>query len=79
MVMHYKATGPAVDPSKIEIKVPEFGKDSGMGLQLPPFGGLGPTLPSTAPDLGGSTPKTTGPSGEGGSGSNEPKVPEEHK
>jgi TRAP-type mannitol/chloroaromatic compound transport system permease large subunit len=79
MVMHYKATGPAVDPSKIEIKVPEFGKDSGMGLQLPPFGGLGPTLPSTAPDLGGSAPKTTGPSGEGGSGSNEPKVPEEHK
>jgi TRAP-type mannitol/chloroaromatic compound transport system permease large subunit len=64
MVMHYKAGGPTIDPSKIEIQVPTFGKDSGIGLQLPPFGGgggptglnipgLGPTLPTTGPDLGG--------------------------
>jgi TRAP-type mannitol/chloroaromatic compound transport system permease large subunit len=81
MVMHYKGTGPTIDPSKIEIQLPTFGKDSGVGLQLPPFGdipGLGPTLPSTAPDLGGSAPKSIEPSGEG-SGSTEPKVPEERK
>ena len=87
MVMHYKGTGPTIDPSKIEIQVPTFGKDGGVGFQLPPFGGgptglsipgLGPTLPSTAPDLGGSAPKSIEPSGEG-SGSTEPKVPEERK
>ncbi len=87
MVMHYKGTGPTIDPSKIEIQLPTLGKDSGVGLQLPPFGGgptglsipgLGPTLPSTAPDLGGSAPKSIEPSGEG-SGSTEPKVPEERK
>jgi len=87
MVMHYKGTGPTIDPSKIEIPMPTFGKDGGVGFQLPPFGGgptglnipgLGPTLPSTAPDLGGSAPKSIEPSGEG-SGSTEPKVPEERK
>jgi TRAP-type mannitol/chloroaromatic compound transport system permease large subunit len=82
MVMHYKGTGPTIDPSKIEIQVPTFGKDGGVGFQLPPFGGdipgHGPRLPSTAPDLGGSAPKSIEPSGEG-SGSTEPKVPEERK
>ena len=64
MVMHYKSAAPIIDPSKIEIQVPTFGKDGGVGLVLPPLGsGFGqgpnipvptfPTLPTTAPDLGG--------------------------
>jgi TRAP-type mannitol/chloroaromatic compound transport system permease large subunit len=66
MVMHYKAAAPLIDPSKIEIQVPTFGKDGGVGLVLPPLGsGFGqgpnipvptfPTLPTTGPDLGGAT------------------------
>ena len=65
-VMHYKP--PTVDPSKIEIQVPTFGKDGGVGLVLPPLGsGFGqgpnipvptfPTLPTTGPDLGGAATK----------------------
>ncbi|MET0192124.1 MAG: TRAP transporter large permease subunit [Hyphomicrobiaceae bacterium] len=68
MVMHYKAAAPLVDPSKIEIQIPTFGKDGGVGLVLPPLGsGFGggpnipvptfPTLPTTGPDLGGAATK----------------------
>jgi hypothetical protein len=89
MVMHYKAAAPTVDPSKIEIQVPTFGKDGGVGLVLPPLGsGFGqgpniplptfPTLPNTAPDLGGTAPKAQEPSGEGARPT-EPKEPEERK
>ena len=47
MVMHYKAAEPVFDPSKFEIQVPTFGKDGGVGLQLPPLGsgfGQGPNI-----------------------------------
>ena len=67
MVMHYKSTAPVVDPSKIEIQVPSFGKDGPGGLVLPPFGGpsglnipgpnFGPSLPTTGPNFGDLAPK----------------------
>lgn len=40
MVMHYKGSGAAVDPSTIKIEVPGFGTGGG-GLTLPDNGGLG--------------------------------------
>ena len=89
MVMHYKAAAPIVDPSKIEIQVPSFGKDGTPGLVLPPLGsGFGqglnipvptfPTLPSTAPDLGGTSPKAQESRGET-ERATEPKESEERK
>ena len=68
MVMHYKSAAPVIDPSKIEIQVPNFGKDGPGGLVLPPFGGgpsglnipgpnFGPSLPTTGPDFGALAPK----------------------
>jgi hypothetical protein len=43
MVMHYKSTGPAIDPSKIEIQLPPFGGSGPGGLNLPSGpGGLPP-------------------------------------
>ena len=42
MVMHYKGTGPVVDPNTIQIQVPGFGNQDGGGglptLGLPPIG-----------------------------------------
>ena len=89
MVMHYKGAAPIVDPSKIEIQVPSFGKDGTPGLVLPPLGsGFGqglnipvptfPTLPSTAPDLGGTSPKAQESRGET-ERATEPKESEERK
>ncbi|THK33958.1 TRAP transporter large permease subunit [Ensifer sp. MPMI2T] len=40
MVMHYKGSGAAVDPSTIKIEIPGFGTGGG-GLTLPDNGGLG--------------------------------------
>jgi hypothetical protein len=58
-VTYWIDKGPTIDPSKIEIKVPTFGTDGGVGLGLPPFGqGTSPafpSLPTTGPDFG--TPK----------------------
>ncbi len=54
MVMHYKATGPAVDPNKVDIVIPSMGGGAPGGLNLPggsPFGGLPPM-----PNLGGPPP-----------------------
>jgi len=43
MVMHYKSTGPAIDPTKIEIQLPPFGGSGPGGLNLPSGpGGLPP-------------------------------------
>jgi TRAP-type mannitol/chloroaromatic compound transport system permease large subunit len=66
MVMHYKSSGPAVDPNKIEIQLPPFGGGlspgpSGLNLGPPPFGlpgdnsntgpiGLPPPDLGTSPD-----------------------------
>ena len=36
MVMHYKATGPVVDPSKIEIQLPPFGGPGMPQFEMPP-------------------------------------------
>src|SRR5262249_39257589 len=54
MVMHYKSTGPVVDPSKIEIQLPPFGGGpnlptgpGGLNLGPPPFG-----LPGADPSSG---------------------------
>ncbi|CAI2933207.1 TRAP transporter large permease [Aminobacter niigataensis] len=51
MVMHYK--GPTVDPSSIEIKMPDMPSlDGGFGLPplgAPPAGGAAPAAPGTAP------------------------------
>ncbi|AWC22595.1 TRAP transporter large permease subunit [Aminobacter sp. P9b] len=51
MVMHYK--GPTVDPSSIEIKMPDMPSlDGGFGLPplgAPPAGGTAPAAPGTAP------------------------------
>ncbi len=49
MVMHYKDSGPVVDPSKIEIKIPAFGGGAPGGLP----GGLGTSPFGTPPSLGG--------------------------
>ena len=64
MVMHYKAVGPVIDPSKVQITVPSFGGAPGgipsfgvpgapgiPGLpSLPPFGGA-PKIPGAPPGL----------------------------
>jgi TRAP-type mannitol/chloroaromatic compound transport system permease large subunit len=53
MVLHYKGSAPAVDPSKIEIRIPTFGSPGGAGgLNLPAL--PGPTPPpglTPPPDL----------------------------
>jgi TRAP-type mannitol/chloroaromatic compound transport system permease large subunit len=48
MVMHYKSTGPVIDPSKVEIKIPTFpgmpgapGAPGGLNLPPPNFGAPG--------------------------------------
>ncbi len=67
-VTYFLDKPPTVDPSKIEIQIPAFGKDGGVGLVLPPLGsGFGqgpnipvptfPTLPTTGPDFGGAATK----------------------
>jgi hypothetical protein len=54
MVMHYKATGPQVDPSKVEIRIDLPGLGGGLpGLEGP--GGL-PGLGGPPPGLGGPPP-----------------------
>ncbi|WP_331374551.1 TRAP transporter large permease [Sinorhizobium chiapasense] len=59
MVMHYKGSGAAVDPSTIKIEVPGFGTGGG-GLTLPDNGGLGLPgglqLPGGSPLDGGQQP-----------------------
>jgi TRAP-type mannitol/chloroaromatic compound transport system permease large subunit len=53
LVMHYKGTKPAVDPSTIEIQLPGMGGDGGGIPGLPDFGGGGgPALPG-APAIPG--------------------------
>ncbi|AMS40855.1 TRAP transporter large permease [Aminobacter aminovorans] len=57
MVMHYK--GKQVDPSTIEIKMPEMpglGGGLGGGLGLPPLGAPAPAQPGTAPAQPGTAP-----------------------
>jgi hypothetical protein len=46
MVMHYKSSEPAIDPSKIEIQVPPFGGGGPGGLNLPWGPGGLPSGPS---------------------------------
>ncbi|MCR5856110.1 TRAP transporter large permease subunit [Mesorhizobium sp. J428] len=51
MVMHYKGSGPVVDPNTIKIEVPGFGgQGGGLGapgsLGLPPLGGSQPAQPA---------------------------------
>jgi tripartite ATP-independent transporter DctM subunit len=66
MVMHYKGTGPVVDPSQIKIEVPGFGGDNGLGNGLG-GGGLGNGLGgpandlSSPPPLGGPAPNPAAP------------------
>ncbi|MGE3066060.1 MAG: TRAP transporter large permease subunit [Hyphomicrobiaceae bacterium] len=72
MVMHYKGTGPKLDPNKIEIQVPSFGGLPGQpgGLSLPgsPFGspplggpaGSGSPIPPP-PSFGAPPPALTPP------------------
>lgn len=66
MVMHYKGTGPVVDPSQIKIEVPGFGGDNGLGNGLG-GGGLGNGLGgpandlSSPPPLGGPAPSPAAP------------------
>ncbi|MRG56427.1 TRAP transporter large permease subunit [Phyllobacterium sp. SYP-B3895] len=55
MVMHYKGTGPVVDPSQIKIEVPGFGGDNGLGNGLG-GGGLGNGLGGPANDLSSPPP-----------------------
>jgi hypothetical protein len=50
MVMHYKATGPAIDPSKIEIQLPPFAVPAGGPPGLSPPTAAGGTPPAV--DLG---------------------------
>ena len=57
MVMHYK--GKTVDPSTIEIKMPDMpglGGGLGGGLGLPPLGAPAPAQPGTAPAQPGTAP-----------------------
>jgi Tripartite ATP-independent periplasmic transporter, DctM component len=66
-VTYFLDKPPTMDPTKMEIQIPSFGKDGPGGLVLPPFGssGLnfpgpnfgGPTLPTTGPDFGNLAPK----------------------
>jgi len=57
MVMHYKAATPVVDPSKIEIQLPDFGSGRPSDFGAPPaFGPApgtgGPAFPSAPPSFG---------------------------
>jgi TRAP-type mannitol/chloroaromatic compound transport system permease large subunit len=69
MVMHYKGTGPQVDPSKVEITIPTFGGAPGVpgapgGLTLPggsPFGAPPSSLGSPPPGLGTTPSFPSGP------------------
>ncbi|MEK1887469.1 MAG: TRAP transporter large permease subunit [Phyllobacterium sp.] len=72
MVMHYKGTGPAVDPSQIKIEVPGFGQDNGLGGGLG-GGGLGGGLGGPANDL--STPPLGGPAAPNPATPAQPAVP----
>ena len=63
MVMHYKATGPQADPSKVEIRIDLPGLGGGGGLPglegpggLPGLGGPPPGLGGPPPGLGGPPP-----------------------
>ena len=55
MVMHYKGTGPVIDPSKVEITVPGLGGLGGSPFGAPP-GGLGSSPFGAPPNLGGPPP-----------------------
>jgi len=57
MVMHYKAAAPLVDPSKIEIQLPDFGSGQPSGFGAPPSFGPspgtgGPAFPTAPPSFG---------------------------
>lgn len=57
MVMHYKGTPQQIDPSKIEIQLPDFGSGSPSGFGAPPSfgpapGTEGPAFPSAPPSFG---------------------------
>ena len=53
MVMHYKGSGPVVDPNTIKIEVPGFGQGGGLtappAMGLPPLGGSQPAQPPANP------------------------------
>jgi TRAP-type mannitol/chloroaromatic compound transport system permease large subunit len=61
MVMHYKSTGPVVDPSKVQIELPSLGAPGGLP-GLPGLPGLGAPPSFGGPSPGGSTPPSL-PSG----------------
>jgi TRAP-type mannitol/chloroaromatic compound transport system permease large subunit len=63
MVMHYKRGVPTVDPSKIEIRIPEFGQPSGPpgGLNIPPPPGLTPPADLVPPQSGTTPPSPPSP------------------
>jgi tripartite ATP-independent transporter DctM subunit len=71
LVMVYKDSDPAVDPSKVQITVPENGQGGlGGGMSLPPLGGAGGNggLPGLAlPPIGGVPSQGSDP-GSGQSG-----------
>jgi tripartite ATP-independent transporter DctM subunit len=64
MVMHYKDTGPTIDPSKVEINIPSFGAPGGAP-GLPGFPGLPglPGLPGAPSGLGTPPPGLSPPPG----------------
>lgn len=72
MVMHYKGSGPVVDPNTIKIEVPGFGGQGG-GLGLPDNGG-GLGLPGGL-QLPGGNPLEQPPADGGGGGQPQPQKP----
>ena len=50
MVMHYKGTTPQIDPSQVEIQLPDFGTGGPSGFGAPPS--FGPAFPSAPPSFG---------------------------
>ncbi len=80
MVTHYRGVAPTIDPSKIEIQLPDFGSGGPSGFGAPPsfgpppsFGtppGSGPAFPSAPPDFGAppalETPSTPEPPAQKG-------------
>jgi hypothetical protein len=76
MVMHYKGTGPTIDPNKIEIRIPTIGLPPGSpfggsppGLSIPPP----PSIPGPPPGLS-TSPAPATPAPPGGSTSLPPDL-----